>query len=441
MWKVVVVAASIVSDRAAFDWGGDDVTAPAAPTTRDPYDVLTSWLAHGAVVLVGLNHPFRFGASLAFPLAAALAPLSIRAIRRFTFAPLIVVLTPIAAAAGVVLGELSAGDHVINATSRVQVIALLFSGIGAFTVILWARGFMPIHRVVMLYGIGGLAHLVQGGYLNWKYGLALPTTFVVLGIVERFGARRLAALATVALGSVGLFFDYRSLFAFALLTAALSLWQHRPWTGPERVRHWLPAIVLVVLSVAVYLSTTALLTKGYLGEMVGARSVEQIETSGSLLAGGRPEYAATMRLVALKPVGYGAGVVPNWDDYRAAKQGLQELNVRLEQKRDRYMFRDEFRLHSIAADLWVRYGWIGVMLAGVLLIALVRSLSFAIAQHEASTPVILAVLLAAWSLAFEPSYSYWLSVCVAVGFVLRERPLRAQGLAPAPGVPVHAGHV
>src|SRR5690606_37117394 len=100
----------------------------------------------------------------------------------------------------------------------------------------------------------------------------------------------------------------------------------------------------------------SLLTGGYLGSEAQERTTQQIETSGSLLIGGRPEFAATRHLVESRPEGFGLGVVPAWEDIRTARHGLAEVNVELEPVRLRYMFGGQFRLHSIAADLWAACG-------------------------------------------------------------------------------------
>ena len=221
-----------------------------------------------------------------------------------------------------------------------------------------------------------------------------------------------------ALGVYSVFDGYRSFFAFCVLAATLTVWQMRPNDeGRERSRWW-PAILIAGLLTAGYMLMSTLITAGVLGEAIQERTTEQIEQSGSLLAGGRPEWAATMELVRLKPSGYGVGVIPNLEDVHTAKAGLESINIGLNQERDRYMFGTEFRLHSILADLWVRYGVVGVALGATILVAIIRSLSFSLAARQASTAAILAALLALWSLFFEPSTTYWVRTCVAVGLVL-----------------------
>jgi hypothetical protein len=72
----------------------------------------------------------------------------------------------------------------------------------------------------------------------------------------------------------------------------------------------------------------------------------------------------------------------------------------------------------VAADLWARFGWVGVALAVAIALALVRSLSFLLAARRAPTFLIFACVLALWYILFGPMYSNWLDVCAALGMAL-----------------------
>jgi hypothetical protein len=393
----------------------------------DPYAKATALIVQVAVVVVGFHLKLGYGILASLPLALVLLPLWLRAVWQYTFAQLLTVLMVGAAVSGLVLSAIAAQDHEINPASRVQMTGLLLSGAAALVLILWARREIPLHRVVALYGFGGVVGAVVDGRISWKYGVALPATFLVLGLLERSGSRVRVALAVTALGIVGVLDDYRSYFAFCLLAATLTMWQTRPPGADRPLSRWWPVIILAAIGMAVYLLMTALMTSGYLGEEVQTRTVEQIEQSGWLLAGGRPEWAATTELMSLRPSGYGAGVLPNLEDIHTASAGLESINIGLNLERDRYMFGTEFRLHSIVADLWVRFGFVGVALAATILVAVVRSLSFSLARRTAATSVILAAVLVLWSLAFEPSYTYWVPVCVGIGLVLVPEDRDGQG--------------
>jgi hypothetical protein len=79
------------------------------------------------------------------------------------------------------------------------------------------------------------------------------------------------------------------------------------------------------------------------------------------------------------------------------------------------MFGGSYELHSVAADLWVRFGWVGVALAAAMVAMMVRSLSFLLAARRAPAFVTFACILALWYMLFGPIYSNWLDVCLALG--------------------------
>jgi hypothetical protein len=395
--------------------------APGAVVT-DPFERATRLIAQGAVFVAGFELQVGFGMHAVLPLAAVLLPLWIRTLRRYVLATTILVLSACTIAWGWILSEVTAADHALSQQVRLQSIFLVLSGVAAVAIVIWARSLVPDHLVVALFGAGALASALSAGRSSWKFDLAVPVTFVVLGLLERRANRLVPAIAVLVLGVLGVLDDGRSYFALCLLACVLTLWQLRPLDPGRRIYRWYPAMLLAAVSLVIYLLASSLLTGGYLGAEVQQRSVQQIETTGSLIVGGRPEWAATRELVKLHPSGYGPGIVPSWEDVRAGKAGLDSVNVELESKRQLYMFGGQFKLHSIAADLWVGYGWVGAGLAILMLVTLVRSMSFAIAAHTLDTSVTLAATLAAWFIFFGPIYSNWLGVCVGLGLVLLPRP-------------------
>jgi hypothetical protein len=401
------------------------VGAPAgaetgALSTRHVYARASRIIASVAVVAVGVDERVGYGATAALPLAVVLLPLWLPVLRQYALAVLITGLAALAAVSGVVLSELSSVDHAISGPNRIQAIGLLASGVAAFGLLLWAGSQLPLHRVAVLYGAGALASTIADGELSWKFNLAVPTTLVVLGAVERRRTGVLPALAVLALGVAGVADEARSYFGVCVLAATLTVWQLRPTPQARQAaataRHrWFPVALLAGLGIAVYFLTTALATAGTLGETLQERSSTQISSSGSLIAGGRPEWAATRELFRLEPAGYGAGVVPNWADRIAGENGLASINVDAGGYADNYMFGGAFELHSVAADLWVRFGWVGVALAAAIVAVIVRSLSFLLAARQAPTYLIFACILALWFVLFGPMFSNWLDVCTALG--------------------------
>jgi hypothetical protein len=413
------------------------VGMPASGAHAGAIRLITS----AVVVIIGLDLDVAAGASAALPLAVLLVPLWLPVLGRYRLAMLITGLAALSTISGLVLAELSSVDHQVSHVRATQAIGLLGSGIAALALLLWARTELPLHRVVLLYGTGALASAVVDGNYSWKFGLAMPTALIVLALLERRRPGVVPALAILAIGILAVSDGGRVLFGACVLTATLTAWQLRPRSRMAKERRWYPVMLLAGVGIAVYFFTTAMATGGALGETVQRRSTAQIESQGSLITGGRPEWAATRELVKLNPSGYGVGVVPNWTDRMTGKAGLESVNVEVDPFREQYMFGDELELHSVAADLWVAYGWVGVALAAVIGFALARSLSSALAARRAPTYMIFAVVMALWFLLFGPIWSNWLDVCAALGFALlagNQRspsdawPLEAKALAENP---------
>jgi hypothetical protein len=429
------VTAAIQAPRSAD--GGAGTEAGAAPE-RDGYARASRVVAAGAVAVLGVHERVGYGATAALPLAILLLPLWLPALRRYALATLIVCLAVLSAASGLVLGELSSTDHVVSSVDRLQAIGLLGSGIVSFGLVVWAGSVLPLHRIALLYGAGGLGSALVRGDLSWKYNLAVPTTFVVLGALERRRRGVVPAAVLVTLGVIGLADDARSYFGVCALAATLALWQLRPARriGLMRLRdRWYALALMGGIGVAVYFLTSALATGGAFGASLQERSKAQISASGSLIAGGRPEWAATRELFALQPAGYGAGVVPNWTDRVAGKTGLASLHVDAGGYADHYMFGRTFELHSVTADLWVRFGWVGVALAAAIVVVIVRSLVVLLGACRAPTFVVFACVLALWYVLFGPLYSNWVAVCVALGLAavaIGPRPTGPAAGRPAP---------
>ena len=365
--------------------GAERATALAYDPVDDRYERATVIIARIAIVLVGFDVRLAHGAPPGLFVAVLLLPLWLPSVRRYSGALLIGALALAAVPSGLVLSELSAVDHTVHLGNQLGSVALLLSGIGAIGLLLWARTLLPLHQVVALYGAGAVAcGLQQGDAVSWKFNLAVPVTFLVLGVIEGRQSRVVPAVAIIGLGLMGINDDARSYFGMCVLAAMLSLWQVRSRAGTGALSRWFPAILIAGSAAAVYFLASALLTSGYFGTELQERSVTQIETTGSLIAGGRPEWSATRELMRTNPQGYGIGVVPTWEDYIIGKKGLASINVDTGGYAIHFMFGGEFRLHSVIADLWVGYGLVGLGLGFAIAWTIVRSLSSSIADRQAA---------------------------------------------------------
>jgi len=394
---------------------------PADDGTEAGFRFVTVVIAHVSVFVAGTDLKVVNGATAGLILAIGLLPVWLPTLRRYRSARVIVALCAIAIPSGLFLAEFSSADHQIDASKRTGSILLLLSGLAAMVLILWAREHLSPNRVILLFGLGSLVDALLFGSGSWKFDFAVPVTLVVLGILEHFRSHLIPAAAVFGLGVVGVLDEGRSLFGFCLIAATLTVWQMRTASGTGRTSRWFPAALLAGMGLSIYFMVSSLLTGGAFGAVLQQRSEAQIDATGSLIAGGRPEWAATRELMQLNPAGFGLGVVPSWADLEAGRSGLASINIDAGGYVNNYMFGGEFNLHSITADLWVNYGWVGLTLAAVIVAALVRNMSFLIASRRATTSIILTSVMALWFMFFGPIYSNWLDVCLALGVGLMAR--------------------
>lgn len=178
------------------------------------------------------------------------------------------------------------------------------------------------------------------------------------------------------------------------------------------------ALIAVTL-VALYSLGTTLLVQGYLGQANQQRTVQQIEDSGSLLIGGRPEWAGTAQLMQEHPMGFGLGTVPDSTDIWAAKAGMRAIGTDTENGYvDNYMFGGHVKLHSIVADLWATFGIFGFALGILMVVALGFCLIDRLSSRTASGLICLFAILGVWDLAFGPIYKNLPDVMFALAITL-----------------------
>jgi hypothetical protein len=155
--------------------------------------------------------------------------------------------------------------------------------------------------------------------------------------------------------------------------------------------------------------------EGALGTAAQERSQAQIDASGSVLTGGRPELGAFVALLARQPWGYGSGVLPTTRDVWIAKTGMSALNYDPDNGYvERYLFGNGFEVHSVLGDLWIRFGIIGAIFAVAVVAYCLYSTSSRISTGTASAVLVLLSLQAAWDLAFGP----FLSASRGMGLVI-----------------------
>jgi hypothetical protein len=404
---------------------GTAVAAAVPDRARTP-QTFAPIVAVFSVVLVGANFSVKYGITVAAVPVILLAPVWIAALGRHAGARLVIATAGAAVIAGMILSRISSADHATGHSQTISSAMLVVSGFGAVGVLLWCGEVLGRRPTIVLYGLAfALAQVMDHASWAdnpWKHGFAFPATVVALALASK--ARTVGpTLVTLAVaGLLSIANDYRSFFAFCVIVALLVVWQEFS-RSTSRTRHrFAPLLLLGALGIAAYYAVTTLLVEGYLGPEVQERSIEQIDASGSLLVGGRPEWAATIRLMSEHPWGYGFGVAPNAADVSVGDAGLLSVNINPDYGYNVYMFAGQFRLHSIAADLWASTGVIGIVLGLVVFGTLAHWLAVGLESRRLDALTIILVVIASWDLVFSPIFTSLKDVTVALFLVLSLAP-------------------
>lgn len=398
-----------------------------ATTDRsDGWTDLTRVIAAGAVTITGMRTTLTAGITTGLLIAVVLLPLWVACIRRYRGARLLLVVGSGALISGWILTQLARTNHHVSTSLAVSTSVLMVSLLAGVCLLLWARTVLNDATVAVCFGIGMTLGISSGSSLfssnPWRFGFATPLTVLLLALAWRAGRRYVEIVVVLALTVTSTLTDARSSFAILLLTAVLVGWQMRP-ANPSRQGSAARSILgIAAIAVVVYNLGEALILDGYLGQSTQARSLAQVEQSGSLIVGGRPELSATRALFFNQPWGYGSGVLPNLADIQVAKNGFRDIGYDPNNGYvERFMFGSGYELHSTIGDLWVHYGVMGIGFSLVLVGLTLKGLGRGLANRTASALVVFLALKTLWNLPFAPFYS---SVPLMMLFLALVIPLR-----------------
>lgn len=396
-------------------------TSVIAPGTLDQQRDLPVIVAIAAVFLLGLNQQLAAGITTGTLVVAFLSPVWISTLRRFRFAVVISVLALVSLVSGIALTQFQ-GDRGFDQSLATGFALVFLTGIGGLGLLLWARTVMPTYQVAIVFGLGYLLRVMQDVASSpnpWKYQLSVPIAIIVLAFAAKTRAALPAVASLVGLGIISVAFDSRSFFGFCLLAAVLVMWQRRPRSTGRGMNKLAVFGLICAALFALYSIGTTLLVEGYLGQANQQRTVQQIEDSGSLLVGGRPEWAGTVRLMIDHPIGFGLGTMPAAEDVLTAKAGIRAIGTDTENGYvNNYMFGGHFKLHSIVADFWATFGIPGLVLGLTMIAALGYCLIDRLTTRTASGLVCLFAVLGIWDLAFGPIYKNLPDVMLALAVTL-----------------------
>jgi hypothetical protein len=415
-------AAAIAAGRAARRSPLSAARLAESQRTR----ALAAAVAAVVLVLLAMRVEIQSGLTVGYLLVAVLAPLWIPALKLYRGARLLLTVGLFAVGSGLWLTESFAATR---DTSLGQLIALsvgLLGILGGIGFVLWCRTVLSDAQVALWFGVGLLLGVTPTSelYLTnpWKFGYSFALTLIVLALARQTGRRWLEFIAVAGFTAIAAFTDARSAFAILLLTSVIVLWQMRPGRRTRTVSTAWLVLVVGVLTVVVYVIAQALILDGTLGEETQLRSDAQVQASGSLILGGRPEAAATAALMLYQPFGFGSGTIPSGEDILAAKSGLSRIGYDPNNNYvDIYMFGGHIELHSIVGDLWAWFGIPGLLFAGILVAVVLRGVGAGIARGTASAVALYMVIKLFWALPFGPVYSSATLIILAVGIVVMRR--------------------
>ncbi len=387
---------------------------------------MNRFLAVVVLVVVAMRIDIDQGVTVGAAVCAALFPVWLPVLRQYWGARLFLGVGVLAIASGVWLTAFSAPTHDASLGQAFGAVAGMVGLLAGVGFVLWARTVLPVSHIALSYGVGLLLGVSptsdQFAANPWRFGYSVAVTLILLGITMHLRQRWLELAVAIVLTVVATLTDARSTFAFMLLTVLLVAWQMRP-VRPTRGKSAVRALLgLGVLSVVVYNVIQALILDGALGEATQQRTLAQLNETGSLILGGRPELAATAALMQHQPWGFGVGTAPDVLDILVAKTGMKNINYDPNNGYvENYMFGGHIELHSVIGDFWAGMGVPGLLLAVIILVLIARGIGRHVSQNTASAVLLFLGIKAVWFMFFGPFFSSSVLLVLVVALLMTRR--------------------
>ncbi len=393
----------------------------------------------GALVafLLGLHFIVHAGVGLGDALALLLLPVWIPVLKRYRGSRIFLAVGAAAAVWGWILASNAAHDgFAITSSVKVQTTTELIGIVAGVGALLWARGVLSASAIGAWFGAGMIVNGALYGQASgnaWKFIWAVPVSVLVISLAARRPGRFVGIIALLGLAVLSTVLDCRSYSAALVLSAILLLGTGRLTRSSKRPPWVFAAGLAAALAGGIYYLAQSLLVAGYLGAQEQARTIAQLQVSGSLILGGRPEISATWALMRFRPQGYGAGVVPRSEDILAAKTGMSGIGYDPNNGYvEKFMFGGHIELHSLVGDMWASFGLVGLLFTAMIAFLMIRSVSTYVAKRTGNCLVIFLCVWTLWNIGFSPLASSAPILILGAALVLPER-MRA--LAAADPVP------
>lgn len=399
---------------------------------RDLWQKVEFAIAVIAVFLVGVRYHIDHGVTSSHVAAILLLPMWVPVLRRYRGAVGVMVSGVLAVMACYVLTMMAAVDHQVDMKLAVQIMVIMASVLAGLGLMLWAREKMDIKWIFVIYGIGLILARPENPELYyenpWKFGFSVPMTIILVGLLSSDKRPKLTVGLLMVFAALCTVTDARSNLSVLMVTIVLILWKLMPgvFSGRSTVLGTLG--VLGAVAVAAYYGIEAAILDGVLGQATKERSMQQLNTAGSLLLGGRPELGASMALFKYRPIGFGGGTFVSSNDLLVAKNGMSTLHYDPQNGYvEKYMFGRGIELHSTFFDLWAWGGLLGALFALILTINVLYVLGYRLNTAPAASAIpVFAAVLTLWNLPFSP----WLSAVPILILVLGTGMVRKEEDAP-----------
>lgn len=378
-----------------------------SPEGREGWAVVTVGLAGFGILLMGLGFDVYLGLTAGALLAGAFGPLWLSSARGSRWTVAVFLLIAACLVADAALSAWMAGTRVFSRIAFLESLFLLVTLAFGIGWILWARRLLPDWGIGALFGVGLLLSVNPGSELfpesPWKFGFALPVTVLVLALAMRARSRWVEILALAGLAGVSAVSSARSGAATLVLVLILVVWQSMKRPTTSRGAAWRTVLLVGALAVGTYFALQAAILDGAMGDEARERTQMQLDTSGTLIAGGRPELGATAALMGAQPAGFGGGTMPSMHDLQIAKAGMAELGYDPNNGYvENYLFGAGIELHSVLGDLWAWYGLAGFALAVVLAVFFVSRVAMLATARAAPALMLFLGIKGIWDLMFSP---------------------------------------
>lgn len=378
-----------------------------------------------AILLCGANISFGSGVSTSLIVGVLLFPLWVSSLHGARTIRILLLLLGLCVFSGLVLVLTRSDGFNFSEHEEFGFLATFIGVSCTIGIATYAHRFLSVPTLALLFSIGWLLNTAsradEMSENLWKYGLSQPLTLLILCLLHR-SRISIQVSALLVLSVVGLIQESRSYSGFCLAVALLlifsKIWKHSP-TMRSRGRIAVTGLAIGALGLVAFTEVTKLMSSGALGQEIQNKTLAQLNTSGNLIAGSRPEWAATLGLMKWQPFGYGPGAIPSVTDFSRAQDGLYAINVSATNNYfTQYMFGGQFRLHSIIADFWANFGIVGLLTAAVMLAILI---AYVLRSFNAGVlPGYLAFLAVSsvWYLLFGPIFSNYPQTAFSVAAVL-----------------------